>query len=273
MQLLKDIILLLSDEITPKVSPVRSPRYLHMKCLSLAAACWVQLMQCPGSSRAFLSEMPFGCGTLQPGCMTCWWWLCCSQHHGNPEVSDNSGQCTSRSRADTLTESRQCCFVHSTVLVNCKNSFSLSGPLSSSFKMRTIFWALCSGRKSAPLSCWNSVLQRCKNKPGSGSCCSVGHALNLVFCVCQLGSFGGPCAPCGLWLGRGGPTVLSHRAECGCSRCLQILQLISCEMSLFKWVNHRCNFQQNYQLLRNTYGSMRGLLLRSHCAAAFLKAN
>lgn len=39
LQLLKDIILLLSDEMSPKVAPVRSPRYLQMRCLSLAAVC------------------------------------------------------------------------------------------------------------------------------------------------------------------------------------------------------------------------------------------
>lgn len=39
MQLLKDIIFLLSDEISPKVISVGSPGYLQMRSLSLAAVC------------------------------------------------------------------------------------------------------------------------------------------------------------------------------------------------------------------------------------------
>lgn len=71
-----------------------------------------------------------------------------------------------------------------------------------------------------------SVLQRCKNKPGSGSCLRW-RDLCLPDCLFLW-------APCRLWLSRGGPTVLSRSAECGCSCCLQLLQLISCEMSLFQ---------------------------------------
>lgn len=39
MQLLKDIIFLLSDEISPIVISVRSAGYLQMRSLSLAAVC------------------------------------------------------------------------------------------------------------------------------------------------------------------------------------------------------------------------------------------
>lgn len=196
-------------------------------------------MQCPGSSIHY--QDAFDCGSFQPGCMACWW-LCCFQHHGNPEVSDNSGQHTSRVRAGILTETTQCCLVHSTGLtVNCKNSFSLSGPPSLSFKMRTIFWALCSAENQLLFPAETlSVLQRCKNKPGSGSCLNL-SVLCLpdwlfwwcpVRAVAEQGRSHSPVPLC--W-------------EC-CSTAYSSFSSFHVRCLSSKWVNHRCNFLQNYQL-------------------------
>lgn len=173
----------------------------------------------------------------------------------------------SRSRADILTETRLCCLVHSTVLVNCKNSFSLFGAPELEFQnenhiLSSLFQQKISSSFLLKLS------QCCKGVKISQA---LAHALNSVFCVWLF--WWVPCALCGLWLSRGGPTVLSHCAECGCPPAYNSFRSFCARCLFSKWVNHRCNFLQNYQLLQNIYGSLRGLLLYSHCAAAFLKAN
>lgn len=172
--------------------------------------------------------MQLGWGSSQPGCMARWW-LCCSQHHGNPEVGDNSPVSTGAEAGQTSWQrpDRAAASFTAQSLWTARIRFPFRGPWAWVSKRELHFELFVPAENQLLFPAETlSVLQRCKNKPGSGSC--------LKFSVLCLALLVGPLCPVQSVAGQG----RSHSPVTLCwmwlPSCLQLLQLISCEMSLFQ---------------------------------------
>lgn len=165
---------------------------------------------------AFISEVLLGCGISSQGAGT----LCCSQHHGNPEVSDNSAVSTWAEQGRHPDRDHRAAWFTARSLWTARIHFPFRGP-----------WAWVS--KWEPYFELFVAAEIQLLSPSETQCCrgvKKVHALNLEFCVCQIGSFGVipvPRAGCG-WAGE---VPQSCHTESGCSCCLQLLQLISWDVS------------------------------------------
>lgn len=232
MQLLKDIILLLSDEISPKVSPVRSPRYLQMRCLSLATVLGLVAVLVGVADAVPWKQhsLPRCCLAVAVSSQAVWHaggWAALSIMEILEWVITlistraESGQ-TSWQRPDSAAW-----FTAQSLQWTARIHFPFQGPRAWISKWEPYFELFVPAENQFLFPAETlSVLQRCKNKPGSGSCLKL-SVLCLpdwlfwwcpVRAVAEHGRSHSPVPLC--W-------------EC-CSHCLQLLQLISCEMSLFQ---------------------------------------
>lgn len=161
--------------------------------------------------------MLFGCASSQPGCLALLV-LCCSQHRGNPGVSESSpvstqqkqGRHPDRDKAELLASQHSPCELQELI-------FPFGAPGLEFQNENHILSSLF--RQQISSSFLLKLSQCCKGVKISQP---LAHALNWVFCGCQIGSFGGtpvPRAGCG-WAGevpRCCHTVLNVAALTACN--------------------------------------------------------
>lgn len=171
MQLLKDIILLLNDGISPKVSPVRSPRYLQMRCLSLAAVLGLAAVWVGAADAVPWKQHPL------PRCF--WLWQFPARLHGIKEILKWvialwSAQEQKQGRHPDRDQNSAAWFTAQSLQWTARIRFPFQGPRAWVSKWEPYFELFVPAENQLLFPAETlSVLQRCKNKPGSGSCLTL----------------------------------------------------------------------------------------------------
>lgn len=146
---------------------------------------------------AFISEVLLGCGISSQGAGT----LCCSQHHRNPEVSDNSAVSTWAEQGRHPDRDHRAAWFTAQSLWTARIYFPFRGPWAWVSKWEPYFELFV----AAEIQLLSPSETQCCKGVKKGSCLKF-----RVLCVPDWLFWCYPCAPCRLWLSRGGPTVLSH---------------------------------------------------------------